>query len=89
MILKTGPLDWEYSTLTNRPVFVCPLSIFNESEICGISDTKTFDHKMFVQVPSTFTNLKLFCVYSVPWNIARFRFTKKIFWCYFGAILVL
>ena len=31
--LKTGPLDWESSALTNRPVFVFLLPIFNESKI--------------------------------------------------------
>ena len=33
--LKTGPLDWESSALTNRPVFVFLLPIFNESKIWG------------------------------------------------------
>ena len=32
--LNTVPLGWESSTLTNRPVYVLSLLIFNESEIC-------------------------------------------------------
>ena len=32
MIFNTGPLDWGSSALTNRPIFVFSLLIFNENE---------------------------------------------------------
>ena len=59
MVLKTGPLDWESSALTTRSDFVFTLLIFNEDEICDILNTKRFDWKMSVQVPITFSNLRL------------------------------
>ena len=42
---NTGPLDWESSALTNRPVFVFSLLIFNESKICHIRNTNIFNYQ--------------------------------------------
>ena len=42
---NTGPLDLESSALTNRPVFVFSLLIFNESKICHIRNTNIFNYQ--------------------------------------------
>ena len=81
MVWDTGPLDWESSALTNRRGFVFSLLIFNESEICGISNTERFDSKMSVQVPITFTNLRLTisCFFFVTHGIFQSLALKTLF----------
>ena len=43
--LNSGPLDWESSALTNRPVFVFSLLIFNGSEICHNKNTNIINYQ--------------------------------------------
>ena len=45
--LNTGPLNWESSALTNRPVFVFSLLLFNESEICHIREISIVNYQEY------------------------------------------
>ena len=47
------------SIISKKSVSVFSFLIFNEGEICGIRNTERFDCNMSVQVPITFTNLRL------------------------------
>ena len=57
-----------------------PLLIINEGKICGISSTRRFDSKMFVQVSILFQiSDQLFRVNRVPMNFSRSLFRNCIF----------
>ena len=57
MFMGDNEIFWVSSWKT--VCFWVSLLIINESEICGIRGTKRFDCKMSVQMPITFTDLRL------------------------------
>ena len=68
LVFNTRPLDWGSSALTNRPVFVFSLLIFNENEArYVILGTLTL---------LTIKNIINYFVFSFPRNISRFCFNN-------------